>query len=1528
MHILIDLQGTQSESRYRGIGRYALQFSLALARLAKGQHRIALLLNAAFADTIDPLKEVFSGLVADEDIHLWTPLTPCHALYPANSWRRAASEQLYNARIRQLQPDWLLITSLFEGQGDDAVSAVGETGIATAVVLHDLIPLIHADKYLVDPLRSRYYHHQLAWLRSADLLLSNSDSTAREALEYLDWSKDQITSIYAAADGRFRPLNLGEEQRAVVFTQFGIARNFVISVGDLNDPHKNIPALIAAYARLPAALRQDHQLVLVHRVDDGTRSHLQSLAARHGLKDDEVVLTGYVSDDDLVRLYNLCTLFVSPSLHEGFGLPALEAMSCGAPVLASKKASLPEVVGLADALFDPESLSEMAALMQRALSDSSFRVTLQAHALQQAQKFSWEDTAQRALKALQVRGGEHAKSSAAAMRASNPERKPLLAYVSPLQSAQSGIADYSAELLPELARHYEIEVVVQQDEALADPWVLANAKQRSVEEFVARAQRYDRVLYHIGNSPYHAHMVDLLDRVPGVIVLHDFFVGNIYRVREHGGAAPGGWGNALLHAHGWAALRDRVESKSEEKLVDAWPCNLPVLQRALGVIVHSSYSRQLAAQWYGAGFGDDWAVIPHLRRPLARMDRQAARTALGLQDDVVLVCAFGLLGEPKLNHRLLEAWLASDLACNPRCKLVFVGQAGGEYGNQLQQRMRGAKSPVTITGSVDEIAYQRYLAAADIGVQLNRSTSDDALSAALDGMNVGLATICNANGSLVELPSNAVWMLEDDFTDADLIEALQTLRADPHRRRDLGTRAQAHIRQRHRPRDCASKYAQAIEAAYAKSEQAGLLGLAKALQRIGPAEQSGDFAQAARCAVEQFPLPRPKVRQILFDISELHQRDAKTGIQRVVRSVLHELLRNPPAGYRIEPVFATMEHGYCYARCFTARFLELGDLPLDDAQISAQSGDVFWAVDVQAHIVPANERELASLRYRGCKVVFTVHDLLPVQMQQFWDIEAARGHSRWLHTLAEVATGLIAVSATVAQEAKEWLALFGPQQGHPLQIGWAHNGADVVELAQSEHPWRPNPQQQRKLEAIARYPAFLMVGTLEPRKGHAQVLAAFEWLWVQGHKINLVIVGKKGWKVDELAETIRQHPERERHLFWLEAIDDDYLEAVYAASTCLIAASYGEGFGLPLVEAARHKLPILARDIPVFREVAGSHASYFSGLGPVDLADAVLQWLERAKPGNTISSEGMPWLTWAQATQAMLKVVLDDQWQDRWVPQKDDTLVARYWGSDPRLFTAVGERTGTALWSTGQAGHLLYGPYLSLPPGRYVATLTGKIGFAGVNGAVADVCIDGGKEIVAECALQGSWSDAEQTLAQLEFALNRPAQQLEVRVEVQEMSDIAIGMLEIRRADGLPTPQLPLAATTAKEAEPILAYWATHPKLASPIGYAAGRTLYSTAKTGYLLRGPHAALPAGRYRVQIFGEMSGNGQVRADVCIGKGTQMLAERVLSGDAAKGRDGVLVEMEFELEYYAEDLEVRVFVDKSAHLSIQGFYIGMAQ
>ena len=171
-----------------------------------------------------------------------------------------------------------------------------------------------------------------------------------------------------------------------------------------------------------------------------------------------------------------------------------------------------------------------------------------------------------------------------------------------------------------------------------------------------------------------------------------------------------------------------------------------------------------------------------------------------------------------------------------------------------------------------------------------------------------------------------------------------------------------------------------------------------------------------------------------------------------------------------------------------------------------------------------------------------------------------------------------------------------------------------------------------------------MVGTVEPRKGHAQALAAFELLWRDGADVNLIVVGKQGWLVDKLAARLHGHPKNGRRLFWLPGVSDEMLLALYERCAALLAASEAEGFGLPLIEAAQHKTAVIARDIPVFREVAGVHAYYFSGLDAGALAGAVDAWLGMYRKGTAPASGAMPCLTWKQSARQVIDAVEGRRW--------------------------------------------------------------------------------------------------------------------------------------------------------------------------------------------------------------------------------------------------------------------------------------------
>lgn len=1241
MRILLDLQACQATNRHRGIGRYSMSLAQAMARQASG-HDVRIVLNSRFAETVEPIRAAFDGLVARENIVVFDAPAAVAEIDAQHAWRCRAAERVREMALAQLRPDVVHVASLFEGLVDDAVSSVGHLNqsFGSAVTLYDLIPLLRKEAYLSDPRVRDWYYRKLQGLKNADLLLAISGHTRREAIASLHLPEARVVNISAAVDAVFQPRALSEEEAAGLRSRYGLRRPFVMYTGGI-DVRKNIEGLITAYARLPEAIRSAHQLAIICKIEAPDRQRLQALATSSGLPGDAVVFTGFVPDEDLVALYNTCALFVFPSLHEGFGLPALEAMSCGAPVIGANTSSIPEVIGREDALFDPTDVQAIAAKMLQALTDHGFRTSLKQHAEEQARQFSWDASARSALQAF-----EHLhKQKQAAQRSvmATGCHRPRLAYVSPLPPGKSGIADYSAELLPELARYYDIDVVVDQEE-ITDTWVAANFMPRTVQWFREHADGYDRILYHFGNSSFHQHMFDLLEQHPGIVVLHDFFLSGILNYLEGAFRRPGAFRNALYQSHGYPAL---VDDKVNGREAAFWkyPCNKAVLDQATGVIVHSEFSRQLARLWYGPDSSGDWQTIPLLRAFPALGNRaevrEQARQRLGIGNDEFLICSFGLLGPTKLNDRLLNAWLESPLSRDTRCRLVFVGENDTHaYGKELAAAITRANAQcgnrIKITGFAPPASYRDYLAAADVAVQLRSLSRGETSASILDCLAHGIATAINANGSAAELPEQVLVKLADDFRQSDLSDALWRLWKDQELRTELSHRALAYLQTEHHPARVGRMYYDAIEGFSRNGVDARYRDLMRALAIMpSPAEPHNDDLAAIAASIAR-NRPGKQARQMLVDISELVQRDAKSGIQRVVRNVLAALLEKTPAGYRVEPVYDAGGQ-YVYARNFTCRLLGIQDLVLADDPIEAQAGDIFLGLDLAPHHVPNNRQVFADLRNQGVHLYFVAYDLLPILRPDVFVAGAKEGFTRWLDTVTSVADGIVCISRAVADELAEWFEKTRPVRSSPLQLGYFHLGADISVAG-------PAPRETQESDELAGRPTILMVGTLEPRKGHAQALSAFELLWKRNVNINLVIVGKQGWLVDELVERLRAHPEKGNRLFWFEGASDDKLLQLYSSASALLAASDAEGFGLPLIEAAQHQLPIIARDLPVFREVAQENAYYFNGKTADALASAVEDWLLLHKAGVAPSSSKLRWLTWAESTAQLLDVVEHQRW--------------------------------------------------------------------------------------------------------------------------------------------------------------------------------------------------------------------------------------------------------------------------------------------
>ncbi|MBV9645126.1 MAG: glycosyltransferase family 4 protein [Verrucomicrobia bacterium] len=394
-------------------------------------------------------------------------------------------------------------------------------------------------------------------------------------------------------------------------------------------------------------------------------------------------------------------------------------------------------------------------------------------------------------------------------------------------------------------------------------------------------------------------------------------------------------------------------------------------------------------------------------------------------------------------------------------------------------------------------------------------------------------------------------------------------------------------------------------------------------------------------------------RQILLDVTNIAQSDAHTGIQRATRGLLSALVAAPPLGYRIEPVRAA-GGCYVYARHFTSQVLGLSTRDLEDDPVDAGHPDIFLALEWGADVIPSMKPWFVKQRQHGIQIVFLVYDMLPVIHPEFFPPEIAPLALAWIRTVTEIADRVACISRTVADELYRWLTEEKPRRIEPLSVGYFHLGADL----QASLPSKGLPNNAQEILAKLRdRPSFLMVGTLEPRKGYRQALAAMERLWFQGSDANLVLVGNQGWMMDDLVKRIRQHPEYDRRLFWLQGISDEMLEQVYQTSSALLAASEGEGYGLPLMEAAKHGLPIIARDIPVFRETAGKDAYYFTGERAEELSDALRIWLSL---GDAVpASTGIRWQNWHESRRQLLDIVLGKQFHCSWPDVRADVRSAK-----------------------------------------------------------------------------------------------------------------------------------------------------------------------------------------------------------------------------------------------------------------------------
>jgi len=397
---------------------------------------------------------------------------------------------------------------------------------------------------------------------------------------------------------------------------------------------------------------------------------------------------------------------------------------------------------------------------------------------------------------------------------------------------------------------------------------------------------------------------------------------------------------------------------------------------------------------------------------------------------------------------------------------------------------------------------------------------------------------------------------------------------------------------------------------------------------------------------------------IFYYVSELPTFDG-TGIQRVANAIYVSIRKILSNEWDVVPVYGGADGSFHKAASFESR-LGVASYNGREEVIEPVSGDIILSVDLVYNITSEHQKELARLRSSGVGIFFVVHDLIPLQYPQLFSGESIYTANdtyfslfrNWVDVIVKEADGIVCVSKTVQQDVSSWLNANVSNPELKPKLGYFHHGCDLNPYVSTD---KLSEEDVRIISSISNKPSFLLVGTLEPRKGHLLALDAFDRLWQEEEKYNLIFVGKAGntslfsKEADDIVNRIKQHSKFNDQLFWLSGISDEYLAKIYMSSTALLQLSKAEGFGLPLIEAANCKLPIIARDIQVNREVCDEGAFYFNGNSGEELTVIIKEWLSLYKDGSHPDPSLIRTLTWKESARQLLSVIgkmrdLDFMW--------------------------------------------------------------------------------------------------------------------------------------------------------------------------------------------------------------------------------------------------------------------------------------------
>ena len=530
---------------------------------------------------------------------------------------------------------------------------------------------------------------------------------------------------------------------------------------------KNHSTLLRAYRNLPPSIRNDIGLVFVCEINSELQKNLQKELTDLGINQN-VILTGFVSDEDLVTLYNSATALVHPSIYEGFGLPVVEGMRCGSPIITTTTSSLPEVGGNAALFVDPYDIDGFTEAMKKVYSDESFRKEMIRKGLAHSQMFSSLQLGQSTLACYQ---------KAVENNSEKINKNIKIAMWSPLPPLETGVATYCSDILDELGERAELELFIDEG-YMPDLNLLEKFRINNFKSFERRNKqvKFDIIIYEAGASEFHYYMLKGISDFPGILDLHDltfasFYLAKINNIQNKGleliAEIEGNHiykeykkylrknkrGNVLNFSQNYMMIKSIVD---ESKAVIV---HYPLAEKNISVKIPETkiYTTLLSVT-------DPW-----IENPPCQMNFRKIQLGYSKKDFIIGV--FGIIDKMKRNEITIKAF-AKIVAKNPFAKLLIVGRAFSphyqEMLNTLVKKYRIEKS-VKFTGYVSDDIYKRYMSICNLSVNLRDPSRKQMSLSLIQALSNGIPSIITDLPEWDFLPSTCCIRVKPDKQEINMI---------------------------------------------------------------------------------------------------------------------------------------------------------------------------------------------------------------------------------------------------------------------------------------------------------------------------------------------------------------------------------------------------------------------------------------------------------------------------------------------------------------------------------------------------------------------------------------------------------------------------------------------------------------------------------------------------------------------------------------------------------------------------------------